>query len=142
MTQWYPASVLDYGCGKGAMLAHLKENYPDTVFHGYDPAINMFSNRPTKQFECVFCNDVLEHIEIEYIDNVLVDINSYAKYFIWLRIDTLPARKKLPDGRNAHLIIENDSWWLDKISTQIGNIVYTELTQKGKLDIAIEKQNG
>ncbi len=27
--------------------------------------------------------------------------------YIWLCIDTLPARKKLADGRNAHLILEN-----------------------------------
>lgn len=142
MTQWYPQYVLDYGCGKGVMLAHLIDLYPDTNFAGYDPAVHMFNHRPARQYDCVFSNDVLEHIEPEFIDDVLEDINSYARYFIWLRIDTKPARKKLPDGRNAHLIIKDEDWWLDKVSTQIGNIVYTELTEKGKLDIAIEKQNG
>ena len=58
----------------------------------------------------------------------------------WLRIDTIPARKKLPDGRNAHLILESDAWWLDKIRANIaGQVVYNELTKKGKFDVAIRK---
>ena len=88
----------------------------------------------------IFCNDVLEHVEPKFITHVLQDINNLTKEYVWLRIDTLPARKKLSDGRNAHLIIENKQWWLNLIQEQInGNIVYSELNKKGKLDVAIEK---
>ena len=31
MTDWQPATMLDYGCGKGAILAHLQSSYPNTV---------------------------------------------------------------------------------------------------------------
>jgi len=140
MSLWQPQTVLDYGCGKGVMLAHFREIYPEVKFTGYDPAMHMFNERPAKQFECVFSCDVLEHVEPEYIDQVLQDIHTYASNFVWLRIDTMPARKKLSDGRNAHLIIQNQDWWLEKIHSFItGEIIYSELTSKNKLDVAIEK---
>lgn len=141
MNYWLPESCLDYGCGKGAILAHLKEQYSDTKFIGYDPAVAMFSAKPKGNFTAVFSNDVLEHIEPVYIDQVIQDINTYATDYIWLRIDTLPARKTLPNGQNAHLIIEGEEWWLNKLTKNIKNkkIVYHEVNKKGKLDVAIEK---
>ncbi len=140
MNYWTPKTCLDYGCGKGVILAYLKETYTNTEFVGYDPALNMWSNRPTNYFSAVFCNDVLEHIEPQYIKQVLQDIDNYAKEYVWLRIDTKPARKQLSDGRNAHLIIEDKDWWMTKIQNEIGgHIVYSDVNKKGKLDIAIEK---
>ena len=98
--------------------------------------------RPDKKYKMIFCNDVLEHVEPKFILHVLQDINNSIKEYVWLRIDTLPVRKKLSDGRNAHLIIENKQWWLNLIQEQInGNIVYSRIKQKGKLDIATSKVN-
>ena len=88
----------------------------------------------------IFCNDVLEHVEPNFIKEVLEDINQLTSNYVWLRIDTLPARKKLSDGRNAHLIIKNKEWWLKTIESHVeGTVVYSDLNKKGKLDIAIEK---
>ena len=53
------------------------------------------AQNPDSAFDLVFRNDVLEHIEPDYIANVLQDINDYANKYIWLRIDTKPARKEL-----------------------------------------------
>ena len=140
MEKWKPSSLLDYGCGKGSILAYLKESYPNIFCLGYDPAVPMFNNIPNSNFDCVFSNDVLEHIEPEFINNVLAHINQYSEKYIWLRIDTVPARKKLPDGRNAHLILETPDWWISEIKKSIdGNIVYNNLDKKGKFDVAIEK---
>ena len=140
MNYWVPSTCLDYGCGKGVILSHLKEKYPNTQFAGYDPALDMWNHKPTQQFTAVFSNDVLEHIEPVYINEVLQDINQYSKKYIWLRIDTKPARKELPDGRNAHLIIEDINWWIDVLQKNIdGTIVYKDVNKKGKLDVAIEK---
>jgi len=140
MKKWNPSSLLDYGCGKGVILADLRDKYPNTVCEGYDPAVSAFNNKLSNTVECVFSNDVLEHIEPDYIDSVLKNINDLAKNYIWLRIDTLPARKTLPDGRNAHLIQESQDWWLSKIKNNItGIVVYNNLDKRGKLDVAIEK---
>ena len=140
MMQWNPKSLLDYGCGKGVILAHLKEKYPNVRIFGYDPAIDMFNIAPAQSVDCVFSNDVLEHIEPEFLVSVLEHINNLSSRYVWLRIDTRPARKILSDGRNAHLILESDTWWTEKINSHIsGNIVYKNLNSKGKLDVAIEK---
>ena len=140
MNSWVPNTCLDYGCGKGVILSHLRETYPQIKFEGYDPALEMWDHKPEQKFDLVFCNDVLEHIEIDFINDVLKDIDQYAQKYIWLRIDTMPARKKLPDGRNAHLIIKDKKWWSKVIDRNItGTVVYTEVNKKGKLDVAIKK---
>ena len=140
MDKWQPSTLLDYGCGKGQILAHLIDRYPNTKCTGYDPAVSIFDTLPDRKIECVFSNDVLEHIEPEHIVSVLLNIDDIASHYIWLRIDTKPARKTLPDGRNAHLIQETDNWWHNIIERNIkGNIVYYELDKKGKFDVAIEK---
>lgn len=140
MEIWKPASLLDYGCGKGHILNNLKEKYPNTMCQGYDPAVSKFSILNNQTFECVFSNDVLEHIEPNFINDVLIHIDALSTKYVWLRIDTRPARKILPDGRNAHLILESIDWWKEKIALIIcGKIVHFNLDKKGKLDVAIEK---
>ena len=140
MKTWQVKTLLDYGCGKGHILAQLKESYPGIKIQGYDPAVKHFSDIPTQSFDCVFSNDVLEHIEPKFIDDVLVHIDRLSDKYIWLRIDTKPARKKLSDGRNAHLIIEDLNWWQNKIVHNIqGSIDYIDVNAKGKLDVAITK---
>jgi len=140
MDIWKPSTLLDYGCGKGYVLSELRDKYPSVTCEGYDPAVKMFSGLPNKKYDCVFSNDVLEHIEPEHIAEVLKHINSLTEKYIWLRIDTKPARKILPDGRNAHILLKSPEWWMDQIYTYIGGTIeYNELTNKGKFDVAIAK---
>jgi trans-aconitate methyltransferase len=132
--------MLDYGCGKGAILSHLQNKYPNIKIEGYDPAVVMFDKISRQNYECIFSNDVLEHIEPDHIHKVLKHINELSTKYLWLRIDTVPARKVLPDGRNAHLIIENIDWWTNLVNRHInGNIVFSGQNDKMRIDFAIEK---
>ena len=94
----------------------------------------------TRQYEMVCCNDVLEHVEPAYLDQVMTHLNQLAEKYIWLRIDTVPAKKILPDGRNAHLILQKPEWWKEKVNEHFtGDIVHENVNKKGKYDVAIEK---
>ena len=102
-------SVLDYGCGKGG----LKKALPDADVREYDPAIEGKDDLPGRA-DLILCADVLEHVEPEYLDSVLHHIHWLAKKYVMLSSNTMPAEKTLPDGRNAHLIVQPHSWWRDK----------------------------
>lgn len=101
--------ILDYGCGKGT----LSMNLPFTIAQ-YDPAIKKHSALP-KPADIVVCTDVLEHIEPELIDNVLKHIASLTKKTAYLVACTIPAKKTLADGRNAHILVKPRRWWIDKL---------------------------
>lgn len=106
--------ILDYGCGsKRSLLTHL--NLPDGVlYEGYDPAIPEYSADP-KAADLVVCIDVLEHIEPDFLENVLDHLASLCDPFGFFTIHTGPAKKWLADGRNAHIIQEGPAWWLPQI---------------------------
>lgn len=108
-------TILDYGCGQGRLRMSLEQaQQPYDVFE-YDPAIEGKSQLP-KPADLVACTDVLEHIEPEKIDNVLEHIWKLANKGVFLVVSTRPANKILPDGRNAHLIVEPATWWLAKFA--------------------------
>lgn len=109
-----PQWILDYGCGKGTLKTGMvKAGYQGSI-HEYDPAIKGKDMLP-KPADLVVCTDVLEHIEPEKLAAVLDHIFGLAKKAIFLVIATRKANKTLPDGRNAHLIIQDAPWWLEKL---------------------------
>lgn len=99
-------TILDYGCGSGT----LKKSLPKLNIFEYDPCIPGKEAEPDPA-DLVICNDVLEHIEPEFLDNVLQDLARVTKKLGFFVVDLMPAKKKLPDGRNAHLIQETDNFW-------------------------------
>jgi hypothetical protein len=101
--------ILDYGCGK----CYLADNLPFAI-KKYDPAIEKYSDLP-EPAEIVVCTEVLEHIEPELIENVLNHLKELIKKIGFFTICFRPAKKELPDGRNAHLIQKKGEWWLKKL---------------------------
>lgn len=63
----------------------------------------------------VACIDVLEHIEPDYLEDVLDHLESLTEVILFCSIHTGPAGKTLDDGRNAHLIQQPYTWWLPKL---------------------------
>ena len=107
------ATILDYGCGKGTLGEALAEK--GVTIAEYDPAIPGKDGKP-EPAELVIAGDVLEHIEPECLDAVLADMQRLTKRKLIVIIDTRPAKKTLPDGRNAHLIVNDSAWWGAKLS--------------------------
>lgn len=105
--------VLDYGCGKGNLAKTIKEK-TNVVIKEYDPAIPEKETRPDPA-DIVICTDVLEHIERECLYDVFMDLKRVVNKIGFFTIATRAARKTLPDGRNAHLIIKKPDWWISKL---------------------------
>lgn len=109
--------LLDYGAGKLRLWESI--NAKKLIDHpirysAYEPSDERFSERP-EPMEMVACIDVLEHIEPDLLENVLDDLERVTKRIGVYSITTVEAVKTLPDGRNAHLIVEPMEWWLPKI---------------------------
>jgi predicted O-methyltransferase YrrM len=130
--RYRPATILDYGCGKGALKAQL--NGFEGRLEEYDPGIEG-KGAPPAPADLVFCIDVLEHIEPEHLRAVLNHIRSLTRQAVFFTIATREARKCLPDGRNTHLILKSAGEWERLVSQHFGVIaeVATDVTERGEV---------
>lgn len=117
------ASILDYGCGKGTQ--YLRKNieqdggrwdsvqdYWDVDFVlRYDPCYEPFSGLPVGKCDGVISTDVLEHCPEDDVPWILGEMFGYARKFVFVTIACYPARKRLPNGENAHCTIKPSDWW-------------------------------
>ena len=107
-------SILDYGCGQGSLKRAIQEKTDRFAIREYDPAIPGKDALPMFA-DLVSCTDVIEHIEPELLDTVLRHIRSLSRKAAFVVIATRPSNKVLPDGRNAHLTVESDDWWRERL---------------------------
>ncbi len=104
-------TLTDYGAGKKILKKSLNDiGYYNFEYFPYDPAFPEYGEPKPADF--ISCIDVMEHIEPDYLNAVLDEIQFLTKKLCFFSIATLPARKKLSDGRNAHLIQKPSRWWL------------------------------
>lgn len=108
-------TVLDYGCGAGTLAPSLKGL---AEVAEYDPAVPG-KDKFCPAAELVVCTDVLERVEPECLDTVLAQIGYLTGKAAYLVISLVPSRKSLPDGRNAHLIVESADWWLARLAANL-----------------------
>jgi hypothetical protein len=113
LNKYHITDILDYGAGKGRLSESLSLDHQANVSR-YDPAVKKWAKTPDPH-EFVACIDVLEHIEPEYLEDVLDDLKRVTRRMGFFSIHMGPAKKTLSDGRNAHLIIKPLDWWLPKI---------------------------
>ena len=107
-------SISDYGAGKKNLFNALKNlGLKDFSYYAYDPVFPDYG--PPQSGDLVCCIDVLEHVEEEFLENVLDDLEKITVKIGFFTIATGPAEKILADGRNAHLIQKPCNWWLMKL---------------------------
>lgn len=131
INQFEVQNILDYGAGKGRLAQNLQLDHAATVTL-YDPGIPGIDEPPSPH-EMVCCIDVLEHIEPEYLDSVLDDLQRVTQRIGFFTIHTGPAMKVLSDGRNAHLIQKGPDWWLPKIMARFDLRAYNRVNEHGFL---------
>lgn len=118
-------SILDYGCGEGSLAVHLLLIDPETReplgrihdVRQYDPAMPGLETLP-EPADCVVCTDVLEHVEPEKIGAVLDHLCELARKILFVVISTVETAKLLGDGRQAHILLMEPSWWQEQFATR------------------------
>jgi hypothetical protein len=121
-------TLLDYGSGSSSLKNALDKYYPN-VYNvlEYEPGAQDKCS-PPEPCEFVVCIDVLEHVEPDYIDAVLDDLQRVVIGTAIFTISTEPAFTTLTDGRNAHLIIQPYIWWYDKIASRFDIVTQSHNT--------------
>ena len=117
-------TVLDYGSGKGKQydpkpLRIEGEGSWEGVLDYwdvdevvcFDPATPPYSNPPSTRFHGVVSTDVLEHCPEDDIPWIVDEMFSFAERFVFATIASYPARKRLPNGDNAHVTLREPDWW-------------------------------
>ena len=132
-TRFQITHVLDYGAGQQTLARELPKLIPDLIVNSYDPGIPAIANTP-KPAPFVCCIDVLEHVEPEYIDQVLDDLQRVVDDIGYFTVAVTPATRILMDGRNAHLIVQPVEWWQEKIKLR-----FDIVEQKGRKFIVRKK---
>lgn len=126
INQYQPTSILDFGCGHGALVSAIQQAYPNIHVQGYDPGNPEHNQLPNRLFDAVVSADVFEHIEPDHLSATLTTISDQMLVAGWFRIACYPAKKQLPDGRNAHLIVESPEWWRQQLLDNMNVVVVKE----------------
>lgn len=126
LKKYEPSSVLDFGCGHGALVAAISETFQDIIVDGYDPGSATHGQIPKRNFDAIVSADVFEHIEPENLSKTLNLISTKMQKAGWFRIACYPSKKQLPDGRNAHLIVESPEWWRKQLLENMQIKIITE----------------
>lgn len=122
-------TVLDFGCGRATLKkALLKADRYITSedITEFDPALSDKNSIPIPA-DLLVANDVLEHIEPDRLELVLAYIRSLAIKGAYFTICLDPSKVSLPDGRNAHLIVQPKDWWLTKLKEAGFEIVKAQM---------------
>ncbi len=110
-----PETILDYGCGKGAVDKAIQEYCPDIKIFGYDPAIEGKEVLPIEKADLVINTDVLEHIPEKELPIVLEDIRKISEK-VYFHLHHAKAICILPNGENAHCTVKPPTWYHELLS--------------------------
>ncbi len=107
--------LLDFGAGKQRLLKELKPD-AELAYTPYEPADEHYNKLPTTPFEFVVCVDAVEHFEPEYLEATVEQLAKVTDKLCLITTTSIPAKKILSDGRNAHLTQEKAPFWFALIS--------------------------
>jgi len=139
LKQFEISTILDYGSGGSDWNAPgfnesgqcAAECFGLSVVTKYEPARNIDQRGIS---DCVICFDVLEHIHILDVRNILIDIFRNAAKLVIINVACYSAAAQLPNGENAHITVRQPLWWkglTDSVSVDFPNIAAWLLCSTG-----------
>lgn len=108
-------SILDYGAGKGTLARTLRQVGFDCA--EYDPGYLGKESLPAPA-DLVVCLDVMEHIEPDCVDAVVDHLALLAQHKLFVVISTKLSKRKMADGRDTHISLHDDGWWMKKFTSR------------------------
>tara|TARA_B100001758_G_C17861197_1_gene329036 strand:- start:108 stop:539 length:432 start_codon:yes stop_codon:yes gene_type:complete len=90
---------------------NLKEYWDISEIKLYDPGVKDYEHYPSKKYDGIICTDVLEHIFIDDLNNVVKDIMNFSNKFVFFVISTVLDKKFLANGENVHVTVKDETWW-------------------------------
>jgi len=136
-------STLDYGCGGSDWsIKGFDEDSNESAkeFFGLDNCYRFEPARDLderKKVDCVLNFDVLEHIFIADVSNVINEIFSYATKLVAINVACYSAAALLPNGENAHITVRSPHWWkaqIDNIALRYPNTSVLLITSTGYME--------
>lgn len=124
-------TILDYGGGgsdwdkpnfEPTNGATAKQFFNIRKVTTFEPARNLMEKIES---DCVICMDVLEHIFITDLPNIVDELFSLAKKLLVINVACYQAGALLPNGENAHITVRNPYWWKGVID--MASINYPEI---------------
>jgi len=88
----------------------------------FEPSRNLMEKKTS---DCVICIDVLEHIFIADVPNIVDELFSLSKNLLVINVACYKAAAILPNGENAHITIRSPVWWkgvIDTVAVKYPNI--------------------
>ena len=102
-------TVLDYGGGGSDWDAEgFEPSNGASAKQFFEPARNQMDK---KHSDCVVCMDVLEHIFLTDIANLVDELFSLTKKLLVINVACYKAAALLPNGENAHITVRSPDWW-------------------------------
>ena len=129
-------TLLDYGCGKGALQALVS----GVEYRGYDPCIPGLDAAP-EPADVVYCGDVMEHVEPEFVNAVLADVNRLARVAAIFVICCAKGNRSLADGSPAHRSVHRPDWWRHKLKKFGRQEEHPPIATKPEVRIIVWKDN-
>jgi len=132
-------TVLDYGGGGSNWDApdfdsetgvSAKEFFKLDTVNTFEPARNKMEKVPS---DCVVCMDVLEHIYLADVPNVVEELFSLASKLLVVNVACYEAAALLPNGENAHITVRGPDWWkgvFDTVSVKYPDVAVVLICSK------------
>lgn len=116
-----PDSIVDYGAGRSLIAEAIARKAGIGRVARFEPSLPGLDRKPDGVFALLVSFDVLEHVPEEEMDSVLHEMSTMCKNAL-LIIDTRPAKALLADGRNAHVSLHDEAWWLKRLQQHFPSI--------------------